>query len=42
MTVQIQAMTIRKTVQNIKKQFVAIERCVDEVISEMKTENLIK
>jgi hypothetical protein len=42
MTVQIQAMTIRETVQNIKKQFVAVERCVDEVISEMKTENLIK
>ncbi|MEH7502721.1 hypothetical protein V7152_12005 [Neobacillus drentensis] len=42
MTIQIQGMTIRETVQDIKKQFVAVERCVDEVINEMKTENLIK
>ncbi|MDF2792201.1 MAG: hypothetical protein K0S80_5303, partial [Neobacillus sp.] len=40
--IQIQAKTIRETVQNIKKQFATIERCVDEVISEMKTANLIK
>ncbi|PES94718.1 hypothetical protein CN510_16860 [Priestia megaterium] len=42
MTIQIQAMTIHETVQNIKKQFGAIERCIDEVVSEMKRENLIK
>ncbi|PFE03254.1 hypothetical protein COE15_26895 [Bacillus cereus] len=42
MTVPIQAMTIRETVQNIKKQFVAVEDCIDEVISEMKREKLIK
>ncbi len=30
MTVQIQAKTIRETVQEIKKQFVAVESCVDE------------
>jgi hypothetical protein len=42
MTIQIQAITIREAVQTIKKQFLAIECCIDEVISGMKTENLIK
>ncbi|MBS4177736.1 PD-(D/E)XK nuclease family protein [Lederbergia citrea] len=41
MTVQIEALTIRETVQNIKKQFIAVEHCVDKVIGEMKAENLI-
>lgn len=42
MTIQIQGSSIRETVQNIKNQFTAIERYVDEVISEMKKENLLK
>ncbi|MGE6260085.1 hypothetical protein ACQKCU_19765 [Heyndrickxia sporothermodurans] len=42
MTIQIQGTSICETVQNIKNQFAAIKRCVDEVISEMKKENLIK
>ncbi len=42
MTIPIEASTVRETVQNIKLQFTSIEHCIDDVISEMKTENLIK
>ncbi|MCQ6282230.1 hypothetical protein [Bacillus sp. EB600] len=42
MTIQIQATTIFETVGNIKEQFYAIEHCIDEVIHEMKKENLIR
>jgi len=41
MTVQIQGTTVLETIQNIKKQFEAVEHCVDKVMSEMKNENLI-
>jgi hypothetical protein len=42
MTIPIEASTVRETVQNIKMQFISIEHCIDDVLSEMKTENLIK
>jgi hypothetical protein len=42
MTIPIEALTIRETVQNIKMQFISVEHCIDEVISEMYKGNLIK
>lgn len=42
MTIPIEASTVRETVQNIKMQFISVEHCIDDVISEMETENLIK
>ncbi|MCQ6277240.1 hypothetical protein JMM81_20405 [Bacillus sp. V3B] len=42
MTIDIQGTTIYENAQNIKKQSIAIEQCIDEVISEMKEVNSIK
>lgn len=38
MTIPIEALTISETIQNIKRGFIAIEHCIDEVISEMNTD----
>lgn len=42
MTLPIKAPTIHETVQNIQKQFKAIEECIEETIHEMQIEGLIK
>lgn len=41
MTVEVEGVTILETIQNIKKQFEVVSKCIDEVISEMKADNLI-
>ncbi|WP_349409942.1 hypothetical protein [Pseudalkalibacillus sp. SCS-8] len=41
MTVQIEGATIQEKVHHIKRQFEAIEHCIDSVISEMKADHLI-
>ncbi|WP_173918154.1 PD-(D/E)XK nuclease family protein [Halobacillus sp. Marseille-Q1614] len=41
MSLPIEALTIRETVQDIKRKFVSIEHCIDEVLGEMKKERLI-
>jgi hypothetical protein len=42
MTLEIKGSTISEKVQNILNQFIAIESCIDEVVTEMKEEHLIR